>query len=108
MLDPCTPSILINCPNDVIELDGCEFEDAATPPVGLDVIVLESMELDRLELDIVELDIEEFDDIVELDDAELEDIEFDRFGTSLGPILPYLWGITVIRMESADEPRVYD
>ena len=101
MLDPCTPSISIDCPNDVIELDGCEFEDAATPPVGPDIIVSESMELDRLELDIVELDIEEFDDIVELDDAELDDIELDRFGTCLGPFLPYLWGITVIRTELA-------
>lgn len=94
MLDPCTPSISIGCPNDVIELEGCEFEDVALalviPPAELDVIVSESMELDRVELDAVELDIVEFDDIVELDDAELDDIELDGSETCLGTFLPFL------------------
>ena len=101
MLDPCTPSISIDCPNDVIELEGCEFEDAVIPPVGLDVMVSDSMELDRLELDMVELGIVEFEDIFELDDAELDDIELDGFEICLGTLLPYLWGMTIIRMELA-------
>ena len=101
MLYPCNPSISIGRPNDVIELEGCEFEDAVTPPVELDVIDSESMELERLELDIVELDIVEFEDNVELDDAELDDIELDGFETCLGTLLPYLWGMTIIRMELA-------
>ena len=92
MLDPCTPSISIGCPNDVMELEGSEFEDVALviPPTELDVIVPDDMELDRIELDIVELDIVEFDDIVELDDAELDDIELDGFETCLGTFLPCL------------------
>lgn len=94
LLDPCTSSISICGPNNVMELEGSEFEDVALalgmPPVELDVIVSESMELDRVELDIVELDIVEFDDIVELDDAELDDIELDGFDTCLGTFLPCL------------------
>lgn len=94
MLDACTAPISIGCPSDVIELEGCEFEDVAlalvTPPTELDVIVSDSVELDRVELDTVELDIVEFEDIVELDDAELDDIELDGFESCLGTFLPYL------------------
>ena len=94
VLDACAPSILIGCPSEVIELEGCEFEAVAlalvTPPTELDVIVSDSMELDMVELDTVELDIVEFDDIVELDDAELDDIELDGFETCLGTFLPCL------------------
>ena len=94
MLDPCTPSISIGWPHDVIELEGSEFEIVALalviPPTELDVIVLDSVELDGVELDTIELDIVEFDDIVELDDAEMDDIELDGFETCLGTFLPCL------------------
>ena len=91
VLDPCTPSISIGCPNDVIELEGNEFElGLIIAPTELDINVLDGMELDRVELDIAELDMVEFDDIVELDDAELDDIELDGFETCLGTLLPCL------------------